>query len=200
MQGVSEHVSAHSDCWSSHELTNRLGLPGRGIAILRPPINLNMKKWMFTAVLCLPLALMAQNRGGATPPNSRSANKTAATIAGGGQKNLCAEVLITDRGGMTSVVIDFGAAPEITYANDKMVKSNVKALQASRFTNPVDALNALTQLGFDVAGSYQTGVGNSNTTHIILTKPGAMGQPAKSNSADPAGGGATTPGDKKKRK
>lgn len=121
-------------------------------------------------------------------------------MARGGEKNLCAEVLITNRGGMTSVVIDFGAAPDITFANDKIVKSKVKALKASRFTNPVDALNALTQLGFDVAGSYQTGVGNSITTHIIMTKPGAMGQPAKSDSADPAGAGATTPGDKKKRK
>ena len=44
------------------------------------------------------------------------------------------------------MVIDFGAAPEITYTNDKIVKSKVKALKASRFTNPVDALNALTQL------------------------------------------------------
>ena len=151
-------------------------------------------------MLCLPLALMAQNRSGMTPPSGRTAAKTGTAIPGGGEKTVCAEVLISDRGGMTSVVIDFGAAPEITYANDKMVKSNVKALKAARFTNPVDALNALTQLGFAVQGSYQVGTGNGGVTHIILSKPGKVGETSSSESATPADSEAPSSSDKKKRK
>lgn len=124
---------------------------------------------MMLAMLCLPMAMMAQNRGGATPP-SKDGQRGAAV-----ESSLTCEVIVQQRGSVTAVTIDLGSAPEITFANDKHVMSASKSLTSSRFTNVVDALNMLTQLGFEVEGSYVVGEGAGSATHIILCKEGRAG-------------------------
>lgn len=133
-----------------------------------------MKKLMITALLCLPMALMAQ-----TPAGTAPATQSQGIPAAMGEPTLCVEMVVTDRGGRVGVVIEMGTAPEITWSNDKFVMGKLKMLTTSRFTNTVDALNALTQLGFTVQSSYVVGVGQAATTHVILTRIGRAGRPGE---------------------
>lgn len=153
---------------------------------------------MFTALLCLPLALMAQTPTGTPPAQSP------AVLAAQGEATLCVEMIVTDRGGRVGVVIDMGTAPEVVWANDKFVIAKLKELTTSRFTNTVDALNALTQLGFTVQSSYTVGQGQAAATHVVLTRAGRAGRPGEQARGGEAKevnntGGAEAP-NKRKRK
>lgn len=129
-----------------------------------------MKKLILLAVVCIPMALMAQTRTGTTS-NPRAQGSTL-----GFEPTLVVEVSVKTVGGRTTAKVLLGTDPETKFSKDKYMTMSIESLQREAFASTTDAINALTQIGFEVKGSYLLG---PNESRIILTKRGIEGKKMK---------------------